>query len=199
MHRTKQMRERGLLKIGRHTYGFPEIHGYRGSERKVMIGSFCSIAQNVTIITGGIHPVDWVSTFPFRIRWGLLGACEDGMPHSNGDVVIGSDVWIAEEAMILSGVTIGHGAVVCARAVVTKDVPPYAIVGGVPARVIRFRFPSGVVEELLAIRWWDWSDDEIAKIVPLLSTPDIQGLFKYYRTRPVPPQAYLTPSKGASA
>jgi chloramphenicol O-acetyltransferase type B len=179
----KGLIKRGTVKMGRHSYGCIHVHWYTGSERRVIIGNFTSIARDVTVITGGTHPVDWVSTYPFRINWHLPGAREDGLPSTNGDVVIGSDVWIAEGATILSGVTIGDGAVVCARAVVVKDVPPYAIVGGVPSKVIRSRFPPPVVEALLRIRWWDWSDEEIRGIVPLLSSPDMQNFLEYCSKR----------------
>ncbi len=136
----KRLLENGTVVVGRHTYGRPRIWEYCGSERKVVIGSFCSISPEVEIITGGIHPTDWVSTFPFRIAWRMPGAFADGMPSSRGDTVIGSDVWIGTGAMILSGVTIGHGSVVAARSLVARDVPPYAIVAGAPARVVRSRF-----------------------------------------------------------
>jgi len=179
----KRLAKRGIVTRGRHSYGCIHVHWYTGSERKVRIGNFTSIARDVTVITGGTHPVDWVSTYPFRINWHLPGAREDGLPATNGDVVIGSDVWIAEGATILSGVTIGDGAVVCARAVVVKDVPPFAIVGGVPTKVIRYRFPPSVVEELLRIRWWDWTDEEIRSVVPLLSSPDMQSFLEYCSTR----------------
>jgi acetyltransferase-like isoleucine patch superfamily enzyme len=166
--------DRGLLVVGRHTYGDPKIWSYPGSERKVTIGSFCSIAPGVEIITGGIHPTDWVSTYSFRIQWRMEGAFEDGMPQSKGDVVIGSDVWIGTGAMVLSGVTVGHGAIVAARAVVTSDVPPYAIVAGCPTRVVRYRFPPDVIEKLLDIAWWEWDDARIRHLVPLLSSPDVE-------------------------
>lgn len=186
--RFKRLKQRGIVQVGRHSYGCADVHWYTGSERRIVIGNFCSIARDVTMITGGTHPVDWVSTYPFRINWGLSGAREDGLPASNGDIVVGSDVWIAEGATILSGVTLGHGAVVCARAVVVKDVPPFAIVGGVPAKVIRYRFPPAVVEELLRIRWWDWTDEEIRSVVPLLSSPDMQRFLDHCRARLAPPK-----------
>ena len=127
------LQRRGLLSLGRHTYGMPTIYSYRGSEVHVTIGSFCSIAPDVQIINGGIHPASWVSLFPFRIRWNLEGAFEDGMPQTRGDIVIGSDVWLGTGAMVLSGVKIGDGAIIAVRAVVTRDVEPYAIVAGCPA------------------------------------------------------------------
>ena len=166
--------ESGLLSIGRHTYGGPRVEVFRGSDAKVTIGSFCSISRGVVFLTGGVHPVEWVSTFPFRIRFGLERAYDDGMPTSNGPIVVGNDVWIGTEAMILSGVTVGHGAVIAARSVVTRDVPDYAVVAGVPARVIGMRFAEDIVEDLLRIAWWTWDEEQIREAVPLLSSGDVE-------------------------
>jgi acetyltransferase-like isoleucine patch superfamily enzyme len=170
--------ERGLLVVGRHTYGMPRIWTYQGSERKVTIGPFCSIGPDVEIITGGIHPTDWVSTYSFRIHWKMEGAYTDGMPASDGDVVIGADVWLGTGVTVLSGVNIGHGSIVAARSLVTRDVPPYAIVAGVPAKVIRFRFESDTIQRLLAIAWWEWDDRRIREFVPLLSSNRIDHFFQ---------------------
>ena len=142
---------KGLLLVGEHTYGLHNlrIDSYKGSEAKVTIGRYCSIAPDVRIITGGVHPVEQISTFPFRIKCDLPGKYLDGMPGTKGDILIGSDVWIATQVLILSGVKIGHGAVIAAGSVVTKDVPPYAIVGGNPAKLIRYRFDPTRIQELL--------------------------------------------------
>jgi chloramphenicol O-acetyltransferase type B len=176
------LQRRGLLSLGRHTYGMPAIQSYRGSEAHVTIGSFCSIAPDVQIINGGIHPKSWVSLFPFRIMWNLDGAFEDGMPENRGDIVIGSDVWLGTGSTVLSGVTIGHGAIVAARSVVTRDVEPYAIVAGTPARRQAYRFSPEVIEKLLAIRWWDWDDTRIRQAVPLLSSPNIDCFLQEYHS-----------------
>ena len=170
----------GILSVGRHTYfsSRPEIHTFTGDETKIQIGSFCSFARGVLFVAGGRHPVDWVSTYPFRIQWKMPGALTDGLPEKCGDIVIGSDVWVSTGVTILGGVTIGHGAVVAARAVVTKDVPPYAIVGGVPAKVIRYRFPQETIDELLRIRWWEWDDEKIREAVPLISSNNIQEFIR---------------------
>ena len=93
-----------------------------------------------------------------------------------GDIVVGNDVWIGYEAVILAGVTIGDGAVVGARAVVTRDVPPYTIVGGVPAKPIRRRFDGGVIERLSALRWWDWPVERIAANLEAIQSGDIDAL-----------------------
>jgi len=153
---------------------------YAGSERRVRIGSFCSIGPEVDIITGGIHPVQWVSLYPFRIKWGMDGAYEDGMPTSNGDVEIGSDVWIGTGALILSGVSIGHGAVIAARAVVSRNVPPYAIAAGVPARVVRYRHTQEQIRRLLEIAWWNWPDERIREAVPLLLSTRVEEFLQLY-------------------
>jgi len=172
--------ETGRLVMGKHTYGMPEIHHYRGSESRVFIGNYCSISPGVVIITGGIHPTDWVSTFPFRVMWNLPGQLEDGTPTTRGDIHIGSDVWIGTDAMILSGVTIGDGAVICSRAVVTRDVPPYSIVAGVPAKVLKTRFCEEAVGLLLKIKWWEWPEEKIAESIPDLSSKNIEDFLRRY-------------------
>ncbi len=147
-----------------------------GEPAELTIGSFCSIADRVSVFLGGNHRTDWVSTYPFAEfpdRWPTARGIE-GHPATNGDVTIGSDVWIGSGATIMSGVTIGDGAVIAAECCVTSDVDPYAIVGGNPARLIRHRFDSAVVEGLLRIRWWDWSDEEIDRNVPLLCGSDLE-------------------------
>ena len=101
-----------------------------------------------------------------------------------GDTVVGHDVWIGSEAIVMPGIEIGHGAVIGTRAVVTRDVEPYAVVGGVPARTIRHRFPPEQVEALLRIRWWDWPDDQIRAAVPLLSSGDIDTFLERYDRTP---------------
>lgn len=177
----KRLLSDGILTVGRGTYGIPRIDTYRGSPCTVTIGSYCSIAPDVLIIAGGIHPPRWVSTYPFRAQFKMDGAHADGMPSSKGDITVGSDVWIGTGATILSGVTIGHGAIISARAVVTRDIPPYAIAGGVPAKVVAQRFEPAIVERLMAIRWWDWPEDRIREAVPLLSSPNIEEFVERYR------------------
>lgn len=153
----------GFVVIGNHTYGVNnlEIDIYKGSVAKVSIGKYFSIGPNVRIITGGIHPTDWISTYPFRARWNLPGKFSDGSPYTKGDIIIGNDVWISTEVIILSGVCIGNGVVVAAGAVVTKDIPDYAIVGGNPAKIIRYRFNEEKINLLLKMKWWDWDEDII--------------------------------------
>ena len=174
-----ELQKSGLLKIGEYTYGKSNlrIDSYKGSEEKVEIGKFCSIGPDVRIITGGIHPVDWVSTFPFRIQFDLEGKFEDGMPKSNGPVTIGNDVWIGTNATILSGINIGHGAVIASGAMITKDVEPYTIVGGNPAKLIRFRFDDKEkIDKLLELEWWNWPLEKIMQNIEFLNSPNIETL-----------------------
>jgi acetyltransferase-like isoleucine patch superfamily enzyme len=159
--------------MGAQSYGDPRIRWSRGDRGKVTMGKFCSIARDVEIFAGGNHPVEWVSTYPLRVRLGIEGAYEDGLPATNGDVVIEDDVWIGTGATIMSGVRIGCGAVVAAGSLVTKDVAAYAIVGGNPAVEIRRRFSPGQIEALLAIRWWDWPLDRIRAEVPAISSAGV--------------------------
>lgn len=166
-----RLMQEGVLIVGDHTYGYNNlrIDIYKGSEAKVVIGKYCSIAKDVICITGGIHQIDVVSTYPFRIKFDLPGKYEDGMPYTKGDIVIGNDVWIGTGVTILSGVTIGHGAVIAAFAVVTKDVPPYAMVGGNPAKIIRFRFNDNKINILLEQKWWNWSADKLRNEINYLN------------------------------
>ena len=168
------------LTMGRHSYNRPAVRWYYGDNASVTIGSFCSLADDVLITVGGRHPTEFVSTFPFRARFRLDGAYIDGIPQAERDVVIGHDVYVGRGARILAGVRIGTGAVVGAYAVVAKDVRPYAIVAGNPAREIRRRFPDDVVDRLLAIAWWEWPDEEIRRAIPLISSPDVEGFLQRY-------------------
>ncbi len=168
------------------TYGPFEVVHYQGDPpNEIRVGRYCSIASGVRFFIGGNHRSDWASTYPFRFMLGLHGAGEDGHPASKGPILIGNDVWIGENAVILSGVTIGDGAVVATEAVITRDVRPYAVVVGNPAREVRRRFSDDQVDELLALRWWDWPAAEIREIVPLLNGSPIGELIDYGKARGV--------------
>jgi acetyltransferase-like isoleucine patch superfamily enzyme len=145
------------------------------SER-IQIGSFCSIANEVVIFGGGEHRTDWVTTYPLRIAFGDLLESRDGHPATKGKTTIGNDVWIGFRAMLLSGVTIGDGAVIAAGAVVAADVPPYAIVAGNPAKVIRYRFEPNAIQKLLELAWWEWDFNKIKANVSLLCSTNIENL-----------------------
>jgi acetyltransferase-like isoleucine patch superfamily enzyme len=173
------------LTVGKFSYGpDPKVCSW-GEGAKVYVGNFCSIAGEIEIFVGGDHRVDWISTYPFMAFdycWpnarGILGH-----PKTKGDVIIGNDVWIGHKAFILSGVTIGDGAVVGAKAVVTKNVPPYAIVAGNPARIVKYRFDEDTIAKLLTIAWWNWSCEEINEATPLLLSSDIQEFIQYCKSK----------------
>lgn len=159
--------------IGRGTYGAPEIFSWNeGATLK--IGAFCSFATGVKLLLGGEHRIDWVTTYPFNVLWESARHIA-GHPKTKGDVIIGNDVWIGTEAIIMSGVKIGDGAVVAARAVVTKDIEPYAIYGGNPARLLKKRFDDKTIRQLLELQWWNFKDEEIKKLLPLMLNTDIQA------------------------
>jgi acetyltransferase-like isoleucine patch superfamily enzyme len=164
--------------IGEYTYGQPKLIRFE-DDAVLRIGKFCSIAADVKFMLGGNHRTDWVTTYPvsnfFEFAW--------KMPNIHifrGDLTIGNDVWIGQEAFILSGVTVGDGAVIGARAVVAKDVAPYSIVVGNPARHVRFRFDEKTIEALLKIRWWDWPIEKIAEAMPMMLSEDIKGFIAKY-------------------
>jgi virginiamycin A acetyltransferase len=158
------------FEIGRWSYGDLTVLRYRrGGTLK--IGSFCSFAANTVAMLGGDHSPKNISTYPFGVLFG--GVDENAHASTKGDIIIGNDVWLGHSATILSGVRVGDGAVIGAHAVVSKDVPPYAIVVGNPARVVKFRFTSDVINQLLELRWWNWPDDKIRQFAPKLLGTDI--------------------------
>jgi acetyltransferase-like isoleucine patch superfamily enzyme len=165
----------GWATIGQGTYGRFTVNVGPGDRAHLTIGAYTSIAEGVEFVLGGNHRPDWVSTYPFRVRFDLPGAYDDGHPRPEADMRIGSDVWLGRDAMVAPGVAVGDGAVVGARAIVTRDVRPYAIVVGAPAREIRRRFDDERVEALLRIRWWTWPEPEIRDRVHLLSSGDVDA------------------------
>lgn len=179
----RRLERAGRFSVGPHTYGRPMVHAYMLSQNSLRIGAYCSIADGVTVMLGGEHAADRVSTYPFKIAWQLPGAGEDGMPVPTGDTVVGSDVWLAMDVWIRSGVQVGDGAILAAGAVVVKDVPPFAVVGGNPAKVIRYRHTEEQREALLAIRWWDWIDSEVLLAADLLAADDTDAFIEYARAR----------------
>lgn len=156
------------------------LYQYPINGDKLKIGKFCSIACGTKFLFNSAnHALDSLSTYPFPLffeEWNLEREKVTDAWDNRGDIVIGNDVWIGYEAVILSGVTIGDGAIIGTRAVVTKDVPPYTIVGGVPAKPIRKRFDEKVIEELLKIKWWDWTEEKIARNIENIKTGCIERL-----------------------
>lgn len=180
-----QVRMKGAIRsgkavVGKHSYG--KIY-LLGDISKIRIGKFCSIGPDCWAFIGSNHRHDFVSTYPFceAKRHGHDWGEGSDYRSCNGDVIIGNDVWIGRGVTILSGVTIGHGAVIGAKALVTKNVAPYSIVGGNPARHIKYRFDNTTITKLLEMQWWDWDEKKIKEAVPYLMSNNLQGFFeKFY-------------------
>lgn len=167
--------ERGSLTVGYGSYGRPRINLYSGDVATVRIGKYCSIAAGVEITPGGMHRTDWIAMFPLT----QVGAKHDPTEiTSKGYVVVGNDVWIGKGARLLSGVTVGDGAVIGAYAVVARSVRPYAVVVGNPAREVRRRFSDEEVGGLLRIAWWNWPVEQISLYADLLRNGDVAALLR---------------------
>ena len=160
-------------------YHYPECN-----HDKLKIGKFCSVAYGAKFIFNAAnHALNSLATYPFPIffeEWGLNTDVDSISKawDNKGDIVIGNDVWIGYEAIILAGVTVGNGAIIGSRAVVTKDVPPYTIVGGVPAKHIRKRFDDKIISELEKLCWWDWDIEKIRKSIDYIQSGNIDFLIK---------------------
>jgi len=182
------------IEIGEYTY-YDDPDDSENFERNVLylypfigdrlvIGRFCAIARGVKFIMNGAnHKLSGFSTYPFQI---FGGGWERHMPElsefpNKGDTRIGNDVWIGYEALIMPGVTIGDGAIISSRSVVTRDVPPYTVVGGNPAEPLKQRFPDAVVERLLAIAWWDWPVETISRHMAAIMAADLDALERCVR------------------
>lgn len=163
--------------IGVGTYGVPKVLDWNNNTN-LIIGNYCSIASNVTILLGGEHQSEWITTYPFKTISSFDISIDYKEHKSKGNVSIGNDVWIGTNATILSGVTVGNGAIIGAGSVVTKDVPDYAIVGGNPAKIIRYRFEKEVIDRLLAIAWWNWDTQKINTNIEILCSGNIDQLIR---------------------
>jgi len=180
--------------VGRYSYYSGYYHGHsfddcarfllpdQNDVDKLIIGSFCSIGTGVSFMMAGNqgHRMDWISTFPFFYTGEPeFATALDGYEPA-GDTVIGHDVWIGAEAMIMPGVTIGSGSIIGSRAVVTKDVEPYSIVTGVPAKMIRKRFSDDEIAQLEEMAWWNWPVERLSQAQPILCSKDTQKLYDYW-------------------
>lgn len=149
------------------------LYHYPIHKERLIIGKFCSIACGTKFLFNcANHSLESLSTYTFPLfyeEWELDKANITSAWDNKGDIIIGNDVWIGYEAVIMAGVHIGDGAIIAARAVVTKDVPPYTIVGGTPAKEIRKRFDRDIIEQLLKLKWWDWPIEKIRKHLPFLT------------------------------
>lgn len=171
-----------------HGHSFDDCARYLLPDRydvdKLIIGSFCSIGSGASFIMAGNqgHRHDWISTFPFFYMSEVedFRNANDGFQKS-GDTVIGNDVWIGSEAMIMPGINVGDGAVIGSRALVTKNIEPYAVVGGNPAKEIKKRFSDEHIDMLLEMQWWNWNEKLLKNAMPLLCDGNIHALYDFYK------------------
>jgi virginiamycin A acetyltransferase len=188
-----------IIPYGRHSYGpQPELMtnyppGLRNKARGSKIGNFCSISSGLKFTFYGRHNNQWVSTYPFYAfykKW----KCDNGKTVYNSGViddsrfqsapiVIENDVWIASNVTVKEDVNIGNGAVVAMESIVTKDVPPYAIVGGNPAKIIKYRFSEEQIRELLKISWWNWTDEKITNFLPLILSDNVDKFIREAKSK----------------
>ena len=191
----KQVKSPNLM-VGKYSYysGYYHGHSFEDCARyllpdegadKLVIGSFCSIGSGAAFIMAGNqgHRNEWISTFPFFFMPEVPefeNAANGYLPA--GDTVIGNDVWIGSEAIIMPGITVGDGGVIGTRALVTKDVEPYAIVGGNPAKTIRKRFDDGSIALLLEMKWWDWPAERLKAAMPLMTSCNVAELYRFWRS-----------------
>lgn len=156
------------------------LYHYPINHDRLIIGKFCSIACGAKFLFNSAnHTLSSLSNYPFPLffeEWGLEKGDVTASWDNKGDIVIGNDVWIGYEAAIMAGVTIGDGAIIGTRAVVTKDVPPYTIAGGVPAKAIRKRYSEETIAALLELKWWDWPEDQIARNIHAIQTGNLKQL-----------------------
>ena len=181
----RRLTKQGRITYGVGTYGVPTVYTFVHDTTRLRVGTTRPSAR--TIMLGGEHVPDRITTYPHRIMLNMDGAGEDGFPVHTGDTVIGSDVWTGYGSMLLSGVQIGDGALVAAGAMVYKYVPPYAVVGGNPAKIVKYRFSEEQIAALLDIRWWNWSEDEVRAAVPILASKDIDEFIEYAHARSAVP------------
>jgi acetyltransferase-like isoleucine patch superfamily enzyme len=171
------------MSFGKYTYGpQPNIH-WKNDNAKLVIGNFCSFANNLNIYLGGNHNINWITTYPFgTVNSNVFDKFNvdcHGHPFTKGDVVISNDVWIGNNVTIMSGVTIGDGAVIANNSHVVKNVEPYSLVGGNPAKLVKYRFTPEQIEKLLEIKWWYWDDEKINECTHLLCNSNIDEFIKF--------------------
>lgn len=153
------------------------LYNYNYSKVKLVIGKFCALAAETRFIMTGDHKLDAISTFPFPIFGnGWENAYTIDELPVKGDIIVGNDVWFGYDSLVMNGVTIGNGAIIAARAVVVKDVPPYSIVAGNPAKVVKMRFDDKTIDRLEKIAWWDWDIGKINRNLKLISHLDVDKL-----------------------
>lgn len=177
------------IQVGDYTY-YDDVNGSEEFEKnvkhhydflgdKLIIGKFCAIAKGIEFIMNGAnHRMGSVTTYPFNIMgngWEKATPTLDDLPFK-GDTIVGNDVWIGQDVTVMPGIHIGDGAIIAAKSVVTKDVPPYHIVGGNPAKIIRKRFDESLIQYLLDLKWWDWSAEKIFNNLEIICSSDVEKI-----------------------
>lgn len=166
--------------MGKYSYGRPNIR-WSNKDAKLIIGKYCSIASNVNIYLGGNHNINHITTYPFgHIYNDIFKINNTKHPSTRGDVIIGNDVWIADNVTIMSGVTINDGAVICNNSHIVKDVMPYSLTGGNPAKHIKYRFSEEQIQKLLLIKWWDFPEEKLNKYLNLLCSENIDDFINLF-------------------
>jgi len=184
------------IKIGKHTYGVSEgnvtwdkqSYDYNGNyfQPQLIVGKYCSIGHGCKFYLGGNHRHDWITTYPFQVHrihkstFKSISEHIEGYPQSNGDIEVGNDVWFGENVTVMSGIKIGDGAVIGTNSTVVKDVEPYSITGGHPAKHIKYRFSEDIIKKLLEIKWWDLEEDKLDTLLPYMISNDLDLFFKKY-------------------
>jgi len=165
-----------MTTTGKYTYGTPNII-WSNPNAECVIGNFCSLGANINIYLGGNHRTYWITTYPFgHINTHIFNTFNgEGHPSTKGNVIIGNDVWIGNNVTIMSGVTIGDGAVIANNSHVVKNIEPYTINGGNPSKLIKYRFDKTMIDKLLEIKWWYWSDEKINENIKNLCSNNINN------------------------
>lgn len=168
-----------------HNFEKNVLYLFEFMQDKLVIGKFCQIATGVRfIMNGGNHAMNGISTYPFRVFGGAWKEAPLNVA-SKGDILVGNDVWIGNSTTIMPNVKIGHGAIIGTNSLVTKDIEPYTIVGGNPAKLIRKRFDDETIAFLLKLNWWDWSIEKITENLDAITTGDIEALKKIFTHHPI--------------
>lgn len=167
------------ITFGKYSYGKPTVF-FNNPKYSIKIGNFCSIASGCQIFLCANHRFDWVTTYPFgHINTDKFNTFDGkGVPYAKGDVIIGNDVWIGANVTIMSGTNIGDGSIVANNSHIVKDIEPYSIYGGNPAKFIKYRFSKEQIEKLLQIKWWFWEDEKINRFAPLLCNENIDNFIE---------------------
>jgi acetyltransferase-like isoleucine patch superfamily enzyme len=171
------------MSYGKYTYGRANLHAWpeQQEQTKLTVGNFCSIASNLQVYLGGNHRSDWVTTYPFgHIHKNIFNEFNGvGHPATKGNVTIGNDVWIGDNVTIMSGIIIGDGAIIANGSIIVKNVEPYSVVGGNPAKLLKYRFRQDQIDKLLEIKWWYWDDEKINNHTNLLCNEKIDDFINF--------------------